>query len=222
MSAPREKPVPPPPPVTVRGRGRTLRVTVRDGAEADARAAAASLQRQLERRAGAFFEGAPVTLELPAGAIDLVLVARLAEPLHAGGMTLVQIVSRGSGEAGAPAPSSPADPEPQAQGGAALVVRRTLRSGQRVINDGPIIVLGDVNPGAEVVSGGHVVVWGHLRGRVEAGAVYEDSRVCALNLAPTQLRIGDAIARAPEEPGRVPVPEVAREQGGGIVVDAWS
>jgi septum site-determining protein MinC len=105
--------------------------------------------------------------------------------------------------------------------GAALVVRRTLRSGQRVVHDGPVLVLGDVNPGAEVVAGGSVVVWGRLRGMVEAGRLFEESVVCALDLAPTQLRIGAAIARAPEEPGRVPVPEVAREGESGIIVDAW-
>ncbi len=223
MSNLREQPVPPPLPVTVRGRGRSLRVSVRDGVAVDA--AERSLREQLERRAGGFFAGAPVSLELPDGELDLVLAQRLAALLREGGMHLVRVESRGVDVETSPSaprsqaarPNESAVPED-----AALVVRRSLRSGQRVVHDGPILVLGDVNPGAEIVAGGSVVVWGHLRGTVEAGRVFEDSSVSALNLAPTQLRIGNAIARAPEEPGRVPVPEVARERDGAIEVDAWS
>ena len=100
----------------------------------------------------------------------------------------------------------------------------TVRSGQRVAHEGAVVVVGDVNPGAEVIAGGSVVVWGRLRGIVEAGVAEggEHSIVCALDLAPTQLRIGPALARAPEEPDRTPVPEVARQVDGQIVVDAWS
>ena len=47
--------------------------------------------------------------------------------------------------------------------------------------------------------------------------------VCALDLAPTQLRIGSHIARAPEEEERVPViPEIARVHDGGILVEPWT
>ena len=77
--------------------------------------------------------------------------------------------------------------------------------------------------GGEVSAGGSVVVWGRLRGFVEAGQApgARDAVVCALDLAPTQLRIGDSLARAPEEAERTPVPEVARESDGRIVVEAW-
>ncbi|MBA3534698.1 MAG: septum site-determining protein MinC [Ardenticatenales bacterium] len=113
----------------------------------------------------------------------------------------------------------------------ALLVRRTLRSGQIVRHPGAIIVLGDVNPGAEIVAGGDVVVWGSLRGVVHAGAM-GDARamVCALKLSPMQLRISDKIAIAPESKGQGRLrpwqrlqqsPEVARIHQGGIVVEAW-
>ena len=109
-----------------------------------------------------------------------------------------------------------------AEGGAVLV-RRTLRSGQTVRHTGHVVVIGDVNPGAEIIAGGDVVVWGRLRGTVHAGAGGDDDAVvCALVLAPTQLRIGSHIARSPGgEPGRRILPEVASVQGDQIVAKPW-
>lgn len=109
----------------------------------------------------------------------------------------------------------------------AVLVRRTLRSGQSIHHPGHIVVIGDVNPGAEVIAGGDVVVWGRLRGIVHAGAGGDDGAiVCALALAPTQLRISQHIARPPggqsgrEQAGAV-TPEVASIQDGQIVVELW-
>jgi septum site-determining protein MinC len=105
---------------------------------------------------------------------------------------------------------------------AALVVERTLRSGQRVHHSGHVLVFGDVHAGAEVVAGGHVVVWGALRGLVHAGAMgEEEARVCALDLVPTQLRIAGYIARSPEEKRRRPVPEMALVRDGRIEAVPW-
>ena len=103
-----------------------------------------------------------------------------------------------------------------------LVARRTLRSGQQLRHPGSIVVIGDVNPGAEVVAGGDVVVWGRLRGTVHAGATGNAAAiVCALDLAPTQLRIAQYITRSPEGRRRKPQPEVARVRGGQIVAESW-
>jgi septum site-determining protein MinC len=88
--------------------------------------------------------------------------------------------------------------------------------------EGSVVVLGDVNPGARVLAGGSVIIWGRLRGVVEAGLAEAQARVCALELAPTQLRIGSAVARAPDDPRTDLAPEVAREAGGAIVVEPWS
>jgi septum site-determining protein MinC len=110
----------------------------------------------------------------------------------------------------------PDDPE------AGLVARRTLRSGQQLRHPGSITVIGDVNPGAEIVAGGDIVVWGKLRGTVHAGAMgNETAVVCALDLAPTQLRIAQYIARSPEGRRRKPTPEVARVRDGKIVAESW-
>jgi len=77
-------------------------------------------------------------------------------------------------------------------GEAALMVRRSLRSGQRVVHKGHIIVLGDVHQGAEVISGGNVVVIGSCRGIVHAGAEGNKSAfVVARKLDPTTLSIAE-------------------------------
>ena len=101
---------------------------------------------------------------------------------------------------------------------------RTLRSGQKVHHPGHIAVIGDVNPGAEIIAGGHVIVWGRLQGLVHAGATGDDSAVvCALDLSPTQLRIGSHIARPPEEKRRRKVqPEMALVFGGRIIAEPWN
>lgn len=122
---------------------------------------------------------------------------------------------------------SPRDPRFGPDGGdedamRALVTRRTLRSGQSLRHPGHVVIVGDVNPGAEVVAGGSVVVWGRLRGLVHAGALGdEDAVICALDLAPTQLRIGAHISRSPEERPSKPVPEKASVEDGQIVAVPW-
>jgi septum site-determining protein MinC len=104
----------------------------------------------------------------------------------------------------------------------ALVVTRTLRSGQSVRHDGDVIVLGDVNPGAEIVAAGHIVVMGALRGMAHAGCKgNRGAFVSAVRLRPMQLRIAGVIGRAPDEDEPTqPVPEVARLRDGVIVIEA--
>jgi septum site-determining protein MinC len=103
-----------------------------------------------------------------------------------------------------------------------LVVHRTLRSGQSLRHPGSIAVIGDVNPGAEILAGGDIVVWGRLRGVVHAGAMGDATAVvCALDLVPTQLRIADHISRSPEDKRKRAIPEVARVREGQIVAEAW-
>lgn len=103
-----------------------------------------------------------------------------------------------------------------------LILRRTLRSGQAVHHAGHVVLIGDVNPGAEVVAGGNIIIWGKLRGTAHAGAMGdEEAVICALQLAPSQIRIASHIARSPER-GRPPkVPEIASVQKGHIVVERW-
>lgn len=103
-----------------------------------------------------------------------------------------------------------------------LLRKETLRSGQSVFHEGHVVIIGDVNPGAEIIAGGDVIVWGRLRGLVHAGALGDETAViCALDLNPTQLRIAGHIAIPPDERRRQPSPEKASVRGGQIVADLW-
>lgn len=89
----------------------------------------------------------------------------------------------------------PAVPQSAPAGMSTLYHRGTLRGGQTLHNLGNIVVIGDVNPGAELIASGDVVVFGSLRGVAHAGAQGDaGARVVALELAPTQLRIATMIA----------------------------
>jgi len=103
-----------------------------------------------------------------------------------------------------------------------LFLRRTVRSGQAIQHHSNVVVLGDVNPGAEIIAGGDIIVWGVLRGMVHAG--YPDNMkavVCSLLLAPLQLRIAHLLSRPPDGIEVQPRPEVATIRDGQIVVEAW-
>jgi septum site-determining protein MinC len=126
------------------------------------------------------------------------------------------------------APEPPAAPQRPNH----YVHRGSLRSGQVLRKTESIVVIGDVNPGAQVISGGDVMVWGRLRGVAHAGADGNDRAVVtALDFAPTQLRIAALTTISPEsrrgfslkfwkkEPPRRP--ESARILEGRIVVEPW-
>ncbi len=103
-----------------------------------------------------------------------------------------------------------------------LFLRRTIRSGQAIHHPSNVVVLGDVNNGAEIVAGGDILVWGVLRGMVHAG--YPDNElavVCALQLAPVQLRIAHLLSRPPEGFETQPHPEVATIRQEQIIVETW-
>ena len=103
-----------------------------------------------------------------------------------------------------------------------LFIRRTIRSGQAIHHHSNVVVLGDVNHGAEIVAGGDILVWGVLRGMVHAG--YPDNEqalVCSLQLSPVQLRIAHLLSRPPEGFEAQPRPEVATIRQGQIVVETW-
>lgn len=103
----------------------------------------------------------------------------------------------------------------------ALFVNRTVRSGTRIEYPGTVVVLGDVNPGAEIVVGGSIIVWGRLRGAAHAGSGGEkDSVVCALDLAPGRLQIAAETLVVPSDKvGGNPEMALIREQV--ILIEPW-
>lgn len=104
-----------------------------------------------------------------------------------------------------------------------ILVQRTLRSGQSIRYNGNVVVLGDVNPGAEVTATGNIIVMGALRGVVHAGAGGDESAVVmAFKLQPTQLRISNHITRPPDdETLDSDHPEMARIKGGVVTIEAF-
>lgn len=139
------------------------------------------------------------------------------------------ITDRASQDLGLEIKLDESSPEPEKSpidssldGDEAVFLHRTLRSGHKVIHQGHIIVLGDVNPGAELVAGGNIIVWGRLRGVVHAGAGGDSSAVvCSLDLSPTQLRIADKISVSPPRKGKTR-PEIAYLEDDQVRAQDWA
>jgi septum site-determining protein MinC len=75
-----------------------------------------------------------------------------------------------------------------------LYIEANLRSGQLVRYPGNVFVLGDVNPSAEIIASGDIIIWGSLRGVVHAGANGDrNSKIIAMDFATGQIRIADEL-----------------------------
>lgn len=100
-----------------------------------------------------------------------------------------------------------------------------LRSGQSLECDTSVVVIGDVNPGASIISQGNIVVLGALRGTVYAGSNGNDKAfVLALDMSPGQIRIADTIARAPDNHDKATTKEakIAFLEDGNIYIEPIS
>lgn len=208
-----------------------------------------SLKEKLAEKLGLaerfFFEGAEVTLDVGRRILTTNQLVELDELLRGRhGLRLVDVLHTDpneSAEVGGEFLSSgrregrnialagdgekrSTDPEQQAD---TILVRRTLRSGQRIRFDGNVVVLGDVNAGAMIIATGDIVVMGALRGVAHAGfAGNQRAVVAALRLQPTQLRVANFISRSPDDPegspGEAPrAPEVASIKNGVIVIEPY-
>jgi len=87
-----------------------------------------------------------------------------------------------------------------------------------------VVILGDANPGSEIVATGDILVMGALRGMAHAGAEGDVSAiVAAFRLKPTQLRIAEIISRPPEDKEDLPqFPEIARLKDNIIVIEPYN
>ena len=91
-----------------------------------------------------------------------------------------------------------------------LYLQSTVRSGVEIRHPGTIVIFGDLNPGGKVIATGDILVWGRLRGIAHAGAQgNHQCRITALKMEFTQLRIANAVARAPKLRPRRLSPELA-------------
>jgi len=183
---------------------------------------------------GDFLKGAQITLDIGNHILKAAELGHLRDTLSDRGVTLRALLSHSpSTEIAAqdlglatrlskPMPDRATRPlDTKLTGDEAVLVRRTLRSGHNINYFGHVIVVGDVNPGAEIVAGGDIVVWGRLRGTVHAGADgNKNAIICALDLSPTQLRIADQIrVTSPEK--KKSGPEIARLVDKQVIAEPW-
>lgn len=135
-----------------------------------------------------FFNAAPVVLDLhsytgetlpsfadikallDARGLKLVGVATANElyktTAFAHGLALMDPKSSSSSNS-APNPKKPASPEPAAA--LSKTITQSIRSGQQIYAENDLIILGAVSPGAEIIAGGNIHVYGKLSGRALAG-----------------------------------------------------
>ncbi|KOA20174.1 septum site-determining protein MinC [Clostridium homopropionicum DSM 5847] len=100
--------------------------------------------------------------------------------------------------------------------------RKTLRSGQIIRYPGNVVIIGDVNPGAEVYAGGNVIVLGNLQGNVYAGnSGNTKAIISAFRLYPQILQIANIITRSPENDEKPYYPEVAKIKDDTIIVEPY-
>ena len=78
--------------------------------------------------------------------------------------------------------------------------RGVLRSGQCIRYNGSVVVLGDVNPGGEIIADGNIIVLGALKGMAHAGFSGDESCfVSGTVFWPTQLRIAGMMTYIPDD-----------------------
>ena len=181
-----------------------------------------------------FFEGANLSIDVGAHTLKAAELGSLRDYISENGVTLRAVISKSSitnetaQTLGLETHISKPIAERSGQafvtsvgGDEAILVKRTLRSGNSISFPGHVIIIGDVNPGAEIIAGGDIIVWGRLKGTVHAGASGdEDAIVCALELTPTQLRISEEISVTPPQKG-TPRPEVAHIKDGKVTAEGW-
>ena len=184
---------------------------------------------------GDFLKGAQITLEIGNQILKAADLGHLRDVLSERGIILravltnsptTEIAAQDLGLAtrlSKPRPERSTRPlDTKLIGDEAVLVQRTLRSGHNINYFGHVIVVGDVNPGAEIIAGGNVVVWGRLRGTVHAGADGDQNAIiCAIDLSPMQLRIADQISVAPSQKKKSQ-PEIARLVDKQVIAQPWN
>lgn len=199
------------------------------------------LAARIDEKAG-FFSGARVTVDVSERPVPKYEMTSLKAVLERRGLTLVvvQTSSKTTFESAQSLDLRTNTPEdnsrnindevldtlvaidPEEPGIPGVMIRRTLRSGRTVHSRGHVVVYGDVNPGAQIIATGDIIIWGKLRGTAHAGAEGDmNAVICALDMSPTQLRIADLIVTSPEDKKRTIRPEVASVRNDQIIVEAW-
>lgn len=92
-------------------------------------------------------------------------------------------------------------------------VQNSLRSGQKEEYPGSIVICGDVNPGAEIVAGGNIMVLGALRGVAHAGATGNTMALISANyIDVTQIRIANLVREVGEPMDKCPICKIEKNE----------
>ena len=190
-----------------------------------------ALLAQIDERP-AFFQGARLAIDVGAQILKVNDLVDLRDRLSERNLALWAVISESpttehtSQLLGLATRISKPRPEEQKRDAitddTALFINKTLRSGKRIEFPGHVVVMGDVNAGAEIIADGNVIVWGRVRGMIHAGAKGNRSAtICALDLSATQLRIADEVS-AMLKPQKDPKPEVASiNSEGRLQAELW-
>ena len=94
-----------------------------------------------------------------------------------------------------------------------------VRSGDQISSNGNLVIMGDVNPGAQISAQKNIYVWGRLCGVAFAGKNGDEhATISSLYLNALQLRINKTIAIGPKEKPKNNYPEIALIERGKIVI----
>lgn len=109
-----------------------------------------------------------------------------------------------------------------------LYVEANLRSGQLIRYPGNVFVLGDVNPSAEIIAAGDIIIWGTLRGLAHAGADGDkEAKIIAMDINAGQVRIADKMTPNQEnlskdkKKTREKVPTLVKLENNEIIVSRY-
>ncbi|MCB9112870.1 MAG: septum site-determining protein MinC [Anaerolineales bacterium] len=193
----------------------------------------AALMVQINERS-AFFQGARLALDVGTQVLKVNDLVELRDWLSDQTITLWAVVSESpttettaqllglATRISKPRPEEVRPVHEAVSSDTALFVSKTVRSGTRIEYPGTIVIFGDVNPGAEIVAEGNVIVWGRVRGMIHAGAKGDRSAfICALDLSANQLRIAEE-SSAMLKPQKDPKPEIASiNDEGKLQAELW-
>ena len=101
-------------------------------------------------------------------------------------------------------------------------LRKTVRGGQSIRYNGNIVIIGDINSGAEETAAGNIIVLGAIKGNVSAGANGNTKAIiAAFSLQPEILKISNIVTLSPDDSEEPEYPEVAKVKDGAIIVEPY-
>jgi septum site-determining protein MinC len=219
--------------IQIKGIREGLLINAENGAWDDRKA---ELMRMVKQRES-FFKGARVCLDVNDTPLRVKQITQLCDQLSDLEVTLWAILSTAETtinnartlglETSLPTKKENKETKENSErvenaGEKAVLVNKTLRAGYKVESMDHVIIVGDVNPGAEIVSAGNIIVWGKLKGSAIAGAEGNMKAViCAMELRPTQLRIGEKVFPPQQKKGKT-FPEVAYIENDECKIELWN